>query len=251
MLTTERKAHILALLAREGRVVAKSVSADLQLSEDTIRRDLRELAAEGLLQRVHGGALPASPALADLQARRGLSGEGKAAIARRAAAMVTPGQTVILDGGTTAIAVAKALPADLKATVITHSPDIAVALSDHAGVTVELIGGRIYRHSNVAVGAVAAEAIARLRADLFFLGVTGLHPEFGLTTGDREEAAIKRALCRQAAETVVLASREKLGAVSACEIVPLAKIDAAIVEKDAPGETVAALAAAGLRVIAA
>ena len=251
MLTQERKAHLLDILGREGRVVAKAVSQQLGLSEDTIRRDLRELAAEGLLQRVHGGALPASPALADLSARRKLSAQGKLAIGKAAARTVRAGQIVMLDGGTTAIAVATSLPTDLALTVVTHSPDVAVALIDNPGVEVELIGGRIFKHSNVAVGTVAAEAIGRIRADVFFMGVTGIHAEFGLTTGDREEAAIKRALSRQAAETIVLASREKLGAVSAYDVVGLSDIEGMIVEKDVPEADLKPFLALGLNVLRA
>jgi DeoR/GlpR family transcriptional regulator of sugar metabolism len=237
MLTDERKAYILDLLRRDRRVVAKAVSRELGLSEDTIRRDLRELAGAGLLQRVHGGALPASPAVADYAGRRQLSPEGKAAIGRAAARLVRPGQVVILDGGTTAVQLARHLAPDLKATVVTHSPSVAVELAAHRGIDVELIGGRLFKHSVVAVGAVAAEAIARVRADVYFMGVTGVHPDIGLTTGDAEEAAIKRALSRHAAETVVLASREKLGAASPFLVLPLAEIDALVVEADLPDLT--------------
>ncbi|WP_372399939.1 DeoR/GlpR family DNA-binding transcription regulator [Azospirillum sp. HJ39] len=236
MLTTERKALILDTLAREGRVVAKDFSRKLGLSEDTIRRDLRELAAEGLLQRVHGGALPASKALADLPTRRKISVDDKAAIARAAAGMVRNGQILFLDGGTSAVALARALPLDLRATVATHSPDVAVALLDHPGVELELIGGRIYKHSNVAVGAVAIEGISHIRADVYFMGVAGIHPEHGLTTGDREEAAIKRAISRRSAETIILASREKLGAVSACDVIGLGEVDGLVVEKSCPAD---------------
>lgn len=251
MLTTERKALILDLLKAEGRIVAKEVSRRLGLSEDTIRRDLRELAGDGLLQRVHGGALPASPALASLPVRRRVSPEGKAAIARAAAALAKDGQILFLDGGTTAVAVARALPAELRATVATHSPDVAVALLDKPGLEVELIGGRLYKHSNVAVGAVAQEAIRQIRADLYFMGVTGIHAEHGLTTGDREEAAIKRAISRQAAETIVLGSQEKLGAVSAYEVVALEAIDGLIVERSCPEPAMAPFAARGVPIIRA
>src|SRR6218665_3991767 len=113
MLTRQRKDHLLTVLARDGRIVAKDLSATLDLSEDTIRRDLRELASEGLLQRVHGGALPASQAVGDLKARKKVSPEDKAAIARAAAGMIKHNQTVFLDGGTTALALARALPPEL------------------------------------------------------------------------------------------------------------------------------------------
>ena len=248
MLTTERKALILDRLGKEGRVIAKEFSQKLNVSEDTIRRDLRELASEGLLQRVHGGALPASRALADLPTRRRVSVEDKSAIAKAAAAMVKKGQIVFLDGGTTAVAVARALPLDLQATVVTHSPDVAVALLDHPAVEIELIGGRIYKHSNVSTGAVAMESIARIHAEIYFMGVTGIHPDHGLTTGDREEAAIKRSISRQSAETIVLASSEKLGAVSAYHVVDLDQVDGLIVEKNCRADLVEPIKKRGIAV---
>jgi DeoR/GlpR family transcriptional regulator of sugar metabolism len=250
MLTTERKALLLDSLGKEGRIIAKEFSQKLGLSEDTIRRDLRELAGEGLLQRVHGGALPASKALADLPTRRNVSADDKAEIAKIAAGMVKEGQIVFLDGGTTTIRLARALPKALKATIVTHSPDVATALLDHPGLDVELIGGRIFKHSNVSVGTVAIEAIGQIRTDLYFMGVTGIHPEHGLTTGDREEAAVKRAICRQAAETIVLGSREKLGAVSAYSVVGLDEVDVLVVSRKCPADLLSPLRRAPVQIIA-
>jgi DeoR/GlpR family transcriptional regulator of sugar metabolism len=246
MLTRQRKAHILDMLRRDGQVVAKPLSQALGLSEDTIRRDLRELAAEGMLQRVHGGALPASPALADFAGRQRVAPDGKAAVGRAAAALVRRGQVVFIDGGTTAVQLSRHLRPDLVATVVTHSPSVAVELVGHPSVTVELIGGRLFKHSVVAVGAAAMEAIARVRADVFFMGVTGVHPELGLTTGDAEEAAIKRAVSRAAAETVVLASREKLGAASPYGVIALDEISTLVVER---GSDVAAYSARGIGIV--
>lgn len=251
MLTSERKAHILAVLRRSGRLVAKELSHELGLSEDTIRRDLRELAGDGLLQRVHGGALPASPAVADFAGRQRLASDAKAAIGRAAAGMVRPGQVVFLDGGTTAVQLARHLAPDLEATFVTHSPSVAVELVGHGRVTVELIGGRLFKHSVVAVGAAAIEAIARVRADVYFMGVTGVHPEVGLTTGDAEEAAVKRALSRHAAETVVLASREKLGAASPYVVVPLVEVGTLVIELALPDELTEPYRRLGLTVVTA
>jgi DeoR/GlpR family transcriptional regulator of sugar metabolism len=230
MLTTQRKQQILGILKREGQVIAKDVAEAMEVSEDTIRRDLRELAQEGLLQRVHGGALPASPAVADFAGREALTAEGKVAIGRAAAGMIRAGQVVILDGGTTARQVARHIPLDMKATVVTHSPTIALELVSHAEIEVILIGGRMFKHSVVAVGAAAIEAIAGIHADVFFMGVTGVHAKTGLTTGDYEEAAVKRALCRAAAETYVLASSEKLGAASPYAVVGLDEVSGILVE---------------------
>jgi DeoR/GlpR family transcriptional regulator of sugar metabolism len=232
MLVGERRDLLLARLATEGKVLAKDVAAELGVSEDSIRRDLRDLAAAGLCQRVYGGALPVSPAVADYAGRTAISVDGKDRVARVAAGLVRPGSTVILDGGTTTLAVAKALPRDLEATVVTHSPTVAVALLDHAGIDVFLLGGRLFRHSAVTCGAAAAEAAQAISADVFLLGVTGVHPDAGLTTGDAEEAAMKRTLARRAAVTYVLASAEKIGAASRFTVLPLTDVAGVITDAE-------------------
>ena len=239
MLTSQRKQLLLNRLAKDGQIVAKMLSAELKLSEDTIRRDLRELAAAGLLQRVHGGALPASPAVVDFVGRQHLANKGKVAIGRAAAEMIQKGQVVLLDGGTTAVQVARHIPQHLQATVVTHSPSVAVELAQHQKIEVIVIGGKLFKHSVVAMGVMALEQIVRIRADIYFMGVTGVHPEAGLTTGDFEEAAIKQALSRSAAETIVLASAEKMGAASAYLVMPLADLSGLITEKSIPARSLA------------
>ena len=248
MLTTQRKKLLLARLAAEGQLVAKDLAAEFGTSEDTIRRDLRELAAEGKLQRVHGGALPASPALGDLRVREELSTADKRALGRYGAALIAPGQVVILDGGTTAVQVARHLPHDLRATIVTHSPNVAIEAAACPGVEIIMLGGRLFRHSMVNVGAAVIDAAARLRADLYFMGVTGVHPEAGLSTGDAEEAAVKRALHERAAETVVLASAEKLMAASAFVIAPLDAVARLVVPRATPERVARALRAGGVAV---
>lgn len=245
MLTTQRKKLILERLARDGQVIAKDLAAQWQTSEDTIRRDLRELAQAGRLQRVHGGALPASAAVGDLALRATLSTDEKAALGRHGAALIRPGQLVILDGGTTALQVARHLAPDLRATIVTHSPNVAVAAAAQPHVEIIMLGGRLFRHSMVNVGAAVIEAAARLRADLYLMGVTGVHPQAGLSTGDAEEAAVKLALHQRAAETVVLASSEKLLAASPFVIAPLAALSTLVVPAGTPEKTLRALRAGG------
>ncbi|KVH13879.1 MULTISPECIES: DeoR/GlpR family DNA-binding transcription regulator [Burkholderia] len=251
MLTTQRKKAILDALARDGQVLAAELSVQFGVSEDTVRRDLRELAAEGRLQRVHGGALPASPAVAPFAQREALETTEKRRIARRAAQMIAPGQVAIVDGGTTSALLVSQLPADLRATIVTHSPSVAVALAAHSSIDVILIGGRLYKHSIVAVGAAAMEGIARIHADLYFMGVTGVHPAAGLSTGDFEEAAIKRALSERAAETVVLASQSKLRAASQFVIGELTLAQTIVVEKETDAALTKPIEAAGVTVVRA
>ncbi|MFG3130454.1 DeoR/GlpR family DNA-binding transcription regulator [Streptomyces tendae] len=230
MLAAERRDHLLDLLAREGKVVAKDVAARLGISEDSVRRDLRDLASEGLVQRVYGGALPVSPAVVDYAARQTVAPDGKQRVASVAAGLVRPGGALILDGGTTALAVAHALPKDLDCTVITHSPTIAAALLGHPRAELFLLGGRVFKHSAVTLGAAAVEAAQNVSADLCLIGVTGVHPEAGLTTGDAEEAAMKRALSARAAETYVLASSEKIGTASRFRVLPWNKVTGLITD---------------------
>jgi DeoR/GlpR family transcriptional regulator of sugar metabolism len=251
MLTTQRKKAILDTLRRDGQVLAAELSARFEVSEDTVRRDLRELAAEGLLQRVHGGALPASPATASFARRQEMESDAKRRIALRAAQMIAPGQVVIVDGGTTSALLVQQLPADLSATIVTHSPSVAVALADHACIDVVLIGGRLFKHSIVTVGAAAIEAMSHINADLYFMGVTGVHPSAGLSTGDFEEAHVKRALAARAAETVVLASAAKLNAASAYRIGGIELAQTIIVEAATDAKLIAPLEKAGASVVRA
>ncbi|RQP23029.1 DeoR/GlpR family DNA-binding transcription regulator [Piscinibacter terrae] len=248
MLTAQRKQLILNRLASHGQIVAKDLADELGTSEDTIRRDLRELAQQGKLQRVHGGALPASAAVGDLQVREQVSSQEKQALGRFGAGLIQPGQVVILDGGTTALQVAHHLPADLRATVVTHSPNVAVALAAHRHIDILVLGGRLFRHSMVNVGASVIEAASRVRADLFFMGATGVHPKAGLSTGDAEEADVKRALHERAAETVVLASSEKLLSASAFVIAPMKAASLVVVPAGTPAKTVTALRSGGVKV---
>jgi DeoR/GlpR family transcriptional regulator of sugar metabolism len=250
MLTSQRKAMILDRLRDEGTVVARALAAEWDVSEDTLRRDLRELASEGHLLRVHGGALPISAAAGDFDARRTVATTEKQRVAKAAAAMVSVGQTVFIDGGTTAQALCRALPDSLSVTVITHSPTIAIELVSKPRLDVLLIGGRLYRHSVVVTGAIASEQIANITADVFFMGVSGVHSTAGLTTGSAEEAATKRAISRRCAETFVLASSEKIGAASPFQVVGFGDVTGAITDT-ADTSAVRSLRRAGLTVIIA
>lgn len=218
MLSGQRKQLILDILARDKQVLSRDLSQRFNISEDSIRRDLREMAADGLLQRVHGGALAVSAATGSLEKRKSVQIASKKAIARKAVTLIQPGNIVILDGGTTSEEMVKLLPPDLAFTVVTHSPTIAAALITLPRVEVIVLGGQLYKHSMVTVGAAMMESLRRINADLFFMGVTGVHERAGFTTGNYEEACVKRALSERAAETVVLASPEKINSASAFAI---------------------------------
>jgi DeoR/GlpR family transcriptional regulator of sugar metabolism len=251
MLTDERRTLILDRLRTHGRVLATDLSAELDVSPDTVRRDLRELDEAGLLRRVHGGALPrhgdASPSAA--RARR--APEAKASIARRAADCVKDGQVVILDGGTTTLEVARALRPDLCANVVTTSPPIALALADHPGLEVTVVGGTLRPNALVTVGAAAIEALQMIRADVVFLGVCGLHPEIGVTTEDLEERHVKAAMIQDAAEVVALADHDKLGTAMPVVVAPLRAVTQLVTDADVDEAALAPYRAAGIEVLRA
>jgi DeoR/GlpR family transcriptional regulator of sugar metabolism len=251
MLTDERRSLILDRLREHGRVLAADLTAELAVSPDTIRRDLRELDEAGRLRRVHGGALPRHGDAAPFASRARRAPEAKASIARRAAACVEDGQVVILDGGTTTLELAHALRGDLRASVITTSPPVALALADRPGLSVTVVGGTLRPHALVTVGAAAVETLRVIRADIVFLGVCGLHPEIGVTTEDLEERHVKAAMIDGAAEVVALADHDKLGTAMPMVVAPLSAVTRLVTDAEAEPGALAPYRALGIEVLLA
>lgn len=211
-----------------------------------MRRDLRELAKQSALLRVHGGALPTSPAVVDLAGRKGLASDEKRLLGKTAARLIEPGHVVFIDGGTTNLELVRCLPRSLNATIVTHSPVIAAELIGHPNVEVIIVGGRLFKHSGVAVGASAPDQISAIHADTYFMGATGIHPSHGITTGDLEESHIKRAMALAAADTVLLATSDKLGKVSPYRLVPVDRVTTLLVTMPESEPLLEALRKAGV-----
>ncbi|MUG92394.1 DeoR family transcriptional regulator [Scytonema sp. UIC 10036] len=251
MLNAERKQFILESLRREGKVLSSDLSNHLNVSEDTIRRDLRDLAEAGLLMRVHGGALPVSGQALTYTARQSQAQKAKVAIGKAAAGLVRRGQVVLLDGGTTTLQVVEYLPKDLHATIITHSPPIAVALVENSNIEVILLGGRLLKNSLVAVGAATVDTLRSIRADLCLLGVRSLHPDMGIGVLDLEEAYVKRAMMDSSAEVVALASEEKLGTAAPYIVGAIAQLTHLVTENTVSEQALQPYKAAGITIIRA
>jgi DeoR/GlpR family transcriptional regulator of sugar metabolism len=251
MLTEQRRRQILDVLKRDGRAVAGELARLWNVSEDTIRRDMRDMALAGLLKRVHGGALPIAAPLPELSVRRGLATEEKRRLAAAAVRLIAPGQVVFFDGGTTTAEIVRQIPRDMRLTVVTHAPTIAAELEAHEAVEVILVGGRIYKHSMVAVGPTALAAIERLRPDIFFLGATAVHPVEGLTTGDFEEAAIKRRILERSLATYCPVTQDKLDSVSPFGIASMLELTGLIVAAETTPDLTDRYRAAGAALILA
>lgn len=234
MLTTSRKSFLLDRLARHGQLSVTPLAAELGVSEDTLRRDLRDLAAEGKLIRVHGGAVTASPTHQAIDARRVMYKEAKVLLAKAAVKLIPEHSLIIIDGGTTHAEIAAALPLDFHCSVVTHSPAVAVSFEFHKRIDVLLVGGQLFKHSMVANGPETALTYSKVLADMCFLGVTGLHPELGLTTGDCSESTLKRIMADSSAEVVVLATSDKLGRASPWRISDVSALSSLVTVGDRP-----------------
>jgi DeoR/GlpR family transcriptional regulator of sugar metabolism len=251
VLAEERRHAILERLRSDGKVVAAELSSSLAVSPDTVRRDLRELADAGLVRRVHGGALPPAVGARTYAARREHAPEAKAAIAEATCGLLRDGQVILLDSGTTTLEVARRLPGELEATVITNSPPIAVALAEHPGVEVTVVGGTLDKGAHALVGAATVDALRSVRADVLVLGVCSLHPDVGITVLDLEESYVKRAMIANAAEVVAVSSADKLGSAGPYVVAPLGELTHLVTEASAPPAQVDPYRGAGIEVVLA
>jgi DeoR/GlpR family transcriptional regulator of sugar metabolism len=248
MLTAERRQAILDRLTTDGKVVASELVSTLGVSEDTVRRDLRELDSQGLLRRVHGGGLPPRSAVSQQFAeRRMVDPAGKAAIGAAAVSLVRPNDVVLMSGGTTVLEFARRLPDDLRATILTTGPDIALALVNHPGLEVIAVGGHLQADTHTVVGPETVDAVRAVRADLCVLGVCSLHPEAGLTQIQREEALVERAMIAGSARVATLTGADKLGFAGPWPVAGTDEID--VLVTDAEPDLTAPYAALGLEVV--
>jgi DeoR/GlpR family transcriptional regulator of sugar metabolism len=247
VLTAERKQAILVCLERDGRVVASELVASLGVSEDTVRRDLRDLAELGLLRRVHGGALAAASPTISFAQRLEVGHEQKMALADASLPLLQGARVIVLDGGTTALELARRLPSVYAGTVVTNAPPVACALASHPKAEVVLVGGRLLKDQQVTVGSAAVEALHTVRADLCVLGICSIHPDVGVTTLDNEEAQVKRAMVACSGQVIALATADKLRSAGPWVVARLADVDHLVT--DGGDELTGPYTAAGIDVV--
>ncbi len=250
LLLGERQALIRARLDLSGRVIAAELAQELGVSEDTIRRDLREMAASGLCRRVYGGALRLTLSPTSMHERVGIAGESKAALARAAAGLVPAGSTVFLDASSTNLALARALAAGSGLTVATNAPAIAAALLERDIATIQL-GGLIDPRVGGAIGAKAMRDAEAFRPDILVLGVCGIDPEAGITADTFEDAEFKRFLASRSRTVLIAITNDKLSTAAPYSVVPLSRVARAVIEADADETEAAALTAAGIDILRA
>lgn len=239
-LAEERRDAIVNAVEREGRVLAAELATRLATSEDTIRRDLRELDAAGLLRRVHGGAIRRQP-VASFSERATIDLPRKTALAQGLRACIRPSDTVLIDAGSTHLALARLLDDGCAATIVTNSPQIALALGGFRLTRIVLLGGTYHPALGATVGAATLAEVARLRLDLALVGVCGLDPARGVSASDPEEAALKSAMFAASARHAVAVLNERFDDSAPFLFGAPAEIDHLVLEHDAPAASIALL----------
>lgn len=220
MLKKERHAFIIKQINLHNKVLSADLSAQLQVSEDTIRRDLNNLAETGKIEKVHGGALSKSFHF-PYQLNEVYAQDKKKEIARKAVGLLSEGMVILTGGGTTMIEIARMIPDTLEATFFTISPLVALELSERRMLTVILIGGELSKNAHINMGAKTVSDLAEIKVDLCFLGANGIDLREGITDSDWEVVQIKKAMIRSARRLAIMSLGEKLGSVQKMKVCDL------------------------------
>lgn len=223
MLKEERQAYIIHQINLHNKVLSSDLSIQLNVSEDTIRRDLNELAENGQVIKVYGGALSKSFQF-PFQDGNVYAKEGKKEIALKALSLISSGMTILIGGGTTMIELARLIPNDLQCTFFTISPLVALELAEKDNIDVFLLGGKLSRNTNIVTGAQVINELSDLRVDLCLLGTNSLSIEEGITDSDWEVVQIKRAMIKCSKNLVILSIAEKLNSNQKMRVAPLKEV---------------------------
>lgn len=230
MLKKERQAYILHQVNLHNKVLSSLLCSEINVSEDTIRRDLQELADEGKIIKVHGGALSHSFNQVYFPPNSVYSQNHKKTIAEKAIALISDGMFILTSGGTTIIEMARSLPAQLKATFISGSIPAILEYMYHPNIEVILIGDKISKNSKITVGSEAIAKIKQLKVDICFLGTNAIDVEHGITDNDWEVVQLKRAMIESSKMVVCLSIAEKINTAQPIRVCGIDEIDMLITE---------------------
>ena len=253
MLAQERHSEILRLLHRKerGAITVTELSAELDVTHMTIRRDLKYLEALGLLHRVYGGAtIPYSTGEEMPFVQRDLwFGDEKEAIGRVAASLIGPGEQIILDAGTTTLQIARSLACRSDLVVVTSALPVAVELARCQNVHTIVLGGMLKNREQCTVGSMVGQALSRISVDKTFLSAAGFCLERGATDPDIAEVEVKQAMMRSARRIILVADHNKWNRVAFAQIAPLQAFHTLITDDGLPAEAIREIEAAGIEVI--
>ena len=249
MLKRERQAYIVHQVNLHNKVLSNTLSSQIEVSEDTIRRDLQELNEKGKLIKVHGGAL--SHAFNDITypSKKIYSQDNKKIIAEKAAGLIKDGMFVLTGGGTTIIEMARSLPVNLSATFISGSIPAIVEYMHHPLIDVIVIGDKLSKNSKITLGADAIARIKTLKPDLCILGINAIDLQHGITDSDWDVVQLKQTMIEASQKVVCLTISEKINTVQPIQVCALNKIDILITELPKENALLQPYAAAGITVM--
>ena len=249
MLKRERQAYIVHQVNLHNKVLSASLSDEVDVSEDTIRRDLQELAERGKLIKVHGGALSPSFHEITYPSKKVYSRDNKRIIAQKAVSLIKDGMFVLTGGGTTIIELARCLPLTLSATFVSGSIPAIVEYMHHPNIDVIVIGDKLSKNSKITLGADALARINSLKPDLCFLGINAIHKNHGITDNDWDVVQLKRSMIAASQKVVCLTISEKINTMQPIQVCDLNKIDTLITELPADHPLLQPYAEAGIQIL--
>jgi DeoR/GlpR family transcriptional regulator of sugar metabolism len=249
MLKRERQAYILHQVNLHNKVLSSTLSSEINVSEDTIRRDLLELAEEGKIIKVHGGALSQSFSQFHFPSSNFYSQSSKNIIARKAVDLIEDGMCILTGGGTTIIEMARCLPHHVHATFITGSIPVIVEYLNHPNIEVIVIGDKISKNSKITVGPESINRIRQLKPHLCFLGINAIDMMHGITDNDWDVVQVKKAMIESAQKTICLTIAEKLNTFQPIKVCDTDKIDVLITELDPSEAALKPFVNAGIEVL--
>lgn len=249
MLKRERQAYILHQVNLHNKVLSSTLCQEINVSEDTIRRDLQELAETGKVIKVHGGALSQSFNQLYYSVSNVYSQNQKKIIAQKAASLIHDGMFVLTSGGTTILELARSLPKELRATFISGSLPAILEYMYHPNIEVIMIGDKVSKNSKITVGADAIAKIHQINADLCFLGINAIDTNHGITDNDWDVVQIKKAMIGSAKKIVCLTIAEKINSVQPIHVCPIGKIDILITELPPTDPLLKPYVEAGIKVL--
>jgi DeoR/GlpR family transcriptional regulator of sugar metabolism len=239
MLKKERHAHIIKQVNLHNKVLSSDLAIELNVSEDTVRRDLNELHDSGQVVKVHGGALSRSYHY-PFQRNDIYAADAKKGIAQKAISLIKDGMVVLTGGGTTIIEMVMLLPQDISLTIYTISPPVALQLADHPLIKVVLIGGELSKDSQVCTGSQVVSYLNEVKFDICFLGTNGISVDDGVTDSDMDIVQVKKSMIKASKRLVIMCIAEKLNSVQRMRVCSLQQINSLITDLEPADEILTA-----------
>ncbi|WP_318373254.1 DeoR/GlpR family DNA-binding transcription regulator [Enterobacter sp.] len=247
----QRQEKIKQLLALNGKVVCAQLATELNVSEHTIRRDLKELANLGLCKRVYGGAVSMLPPSGNFLKRENLNSDKKEQLARRAVSLIKPESCVFFDAGTTNLAIARQLPPGIILTAVTNSPLIAAELMHHEAVEIIFPGGRINKETGGATGIDTLRHIEKMFFDQCLLGACAFDADEGVTVFEYDDAEFKKCLVTRSSDIIVTLTADKIATLARYQVATSEEITTLVIDDAVSEQALKALRSKKLDVILA